>query len=530
MARKGEKIREQIAARVAEEEQTAPAPKDEGKKQLPMKFLLTCLFANRVGDATLYASLHRGQYVYVERWGRWLRWAGHHWQEDLNNRCALSAVEKVCLCYQRIIVEQNLNPEDDLYKLIHKRINTLRDKSGRDNVLDLAATIEDPLCIEGPELDNQPYLLACPNCVVDLRTGDSAPGQPEQYILKHCPTDWRGIDEPWPALKSFLSSCFDGDLEMVAYILRLLGYGLLGVRDDHIWAMFHGPRGRNGKDTLMKLCFRILGKDLAIKVPTAMLLQQSFQRSGSQPEPDIMALRGAKLAFASEAEARQQMAMAKIKDLTGGAIISARGINDKLMSQWEQTHLLFLMTNEVPKMRSDDDAFWSRMHAVHWPIRFVDNPSDPDERPRDPHMLKHLQEESSGVLAALVRGAMDYLKNGLQPPEKVTKYTREQRDNFDDIGLFLAEACVREDTPPPGLEWLTRTSASEFVDVCNWWLRKTGVNQYAISPKRVSQTLVKKGIPSKKSNTMQYLGVSIKPEVLDEFCSEGSQKKEVKLW
>ncbi len=57
---------------------------------------------------------------------------------------------------------------------------------------------------------------------------------------------------------------------MIKYMLRLLGYGLLGSRDEHIWAIFHGPRGRNGKDKLMNVTRH--GSMLAIKIPTAMLM------------------------------------------------------------------------------------------------------------------------------------------------------------------------------------------------------------------------------------------------------------------
>jgi putative DNA primase/helicase len=523
-------IKKQVESRIYEEEQSAPKPEEKKEQPLSLDFLKDCLFANRVGDATLYAAMHRGQFVYVERWGRWLRWAGHHWGEDINSRYALAAVERVCEQYQRIIVEDSsAEPRSDLYKLVRKRLNVLRDKAGRDNLLDCVATIDDPLCVKAEELDKQPFLLACPNCVVDLRTGESSPGKPEQYILNACPTEWKGL-APSQRYLNFLHSCFDDDNEMVAYILRLLGYGLLGRRDDHIWAIFHGPRGRNGKDTLMKLCFRVLGPELAIKIPTAMLLQQTFQRSGSQPEPDIMAMRGAKFAFASEAEAGQKIAMSKLKDLTGGSIITARGINDKLMTSWDQTHLLFFLTNELPKMKSDDDAFWTRLHAVHWPIRFVDNPSAKDERKRDPRMAAALEEEASGVLACLVGGCLDYMANGLSPPDKVLAYTKEQRENFDDIGQFLADACELEASPEEGDPWRTRTPAAEFVSVCNWWLKQTLGNTYNFSAKRVTQTLEKKGIHSKKSNVMQYIGVSIKPEILDEYdkAKEMEDKKSSK--
>lgn len=168
--------------------------------------------------------MHKGKFIFVERWGRWLYWAGHHWKEDINSRRSLAAVERVCEEYQRIINECNDAEEgSDIYKLVRKRLNVLRDRAGRENLLDCASTIDEPLCIEGEELDKQEFLLACPNCVIDLRTGESAPGKPEQYVLNACPTEWLGLENKSQTFLEFLRSSFDGDEEMVQYILRLSG-------------------------------------------------------------------------------------------------------------------------------------------------------------------------------------------------------------------------------------------------------------------------------------------------------------------
>ena len=512
---------DKVEARVAEEAADLPTKPTEEVK-LPLPFLLQCLYANRVGDANLYAALHRGKFVYVNLWGRWLKWAGNNWAEDIDNAKSLAAVERVCEEYQRIFVEhdEGKNSDSELAKAVKKRLNVLRDRAGRENLLDLARSIDEPLSVMATDLDRQEYLLACPNTVVDLRTGEARPGDPNQYILNACPTPWQGLETSSPAFMEFLNSSFDDDTEMVSFVLRLLGYGLLGNRDDHIWSIFHGPRGRNGKDTLMKVLFRVIGSTLAIKVPTAMLLQQTFQRSGSQPEPDIIALRGAKMAFANEGEAGQKIAMSRLKDLTGGSIITARGINDKHMTSWDQTHLLFFLTNELPTMRADDDAFWTRVLAIHWPVRFVDNPQAPDERQRDPRMARRLELEASGVLTALVIGAMDYLENGLNPPDKVLNYTKEQRENFDSIGQFLTECCLREDQPPTGMDWSTRIPVNELVAICNWWCKKSLGNAYPYSPKRITQSLSKKSIKTHKSSSMYYLGVLVKDEVMEDYRKE----------
>lgn len=220
--------------------------------------------------------------------------------------------------------------------------------------------------------------------------------------------------------------------------------------------------------------------------------------------------------------------MSRLKDLTGGSKISARGLQDKNMTTWDQTPLLFLLTNEVPRMKSDDDAFWSRTHFVHWPVRFVDRPQAPDERKRDPGLSRKLEAEASGILATLVRGCMDYLENGLNPPEKVLNYTQEQRDQFDDIGQFLEAACDREDPPGPGQDWKTKVATGELVKICNWWREKNLGDSYAYGAKHVTQVFKKKGIISKKISVMYYLGLSVKDEVQAEYDAavEENQEKE----
>ena len=509
-----------VEARVKEEaagqEAVAEAP-----AKLSLDFLISCLNENRVGDAILYAALHRQSFVFVHLWGRWLKFNGQHWDDDINNSRAKAAVGRVCEEYERILDEsQAVKDSKDcgLAKAVKKRLNILRDKGGRENLLDMAAThIDEQLAIEGKELDKQEYLLATPTGVLNLTTGECQPGRPEQYLLNACPTPWLGFDTPSPTFDKFLLSSLGDDQEMVDFVLRLLGYGLLGNRDEHVWVIFHGPRGRNGKDTLMKIIFEVLGNKLAIKVPSAMLMQQTFQRSSSQPEPDKIALRGAKYAFANEGEAGQRIAMNLLKDLTGGSLLTARGINDKHMTTWPQTHLLFFLTNEVPRMKSDDDAFWTRSLFVHWPTRFVDNPRAKDEKKRDPRIFNKMQAEASGIFARLVEGCMDYLEKGLNPPNKVLNYTQEQREQFDDIGQFLKETCIIEEPPEDGGDYKIKIAVAELLAVYNWWSKKNLGNLFPLKPKSFTQALEKKGIHSFKSNVRYYRRVTIKDEVRDEY-------------
>ena len=509
----------QVAARAAAIEAKAAAKPDAPKSEakLDKRFVLDCLSRNKIGDATLFCALFPGKYVFVQEWEKFLYWAGHYWEVDKRSRRALADAERVCKAYQDAWAEAGGEEGSALHKLLVSRLRSLRGGPGRKELLECVTTIDNPPVISVEQLDQQPYLLATPTGVVDLRTGECNPGKPEQYLSSPCPTPWTGLDTPCPNFQNFLLTCMADDQEMVDFLVRLLGYALLGEKHLHIWAIMYGPLSRNGKDTLMNVIKSVLGKRLHVRIPVAMLVEQKFQRDSSQPQADLMALRGTRLAYASEANSRQALDQAKIKDLTGGGYITARGITDKDMTEWKQSALLLLLTNYLPKINSDDDGFNARTICIEWPVKFVPNPVKENERKIDYNIAKKLESERSGILALLVRGCMDVMANGLRTPEKVLQYTREQIDSFDDIGKFLKECCQVEDPPTGGRDYETRTAASELLKVCNWWCRKILGNSYPYTPKKFTPALEKKGIPTRKNSIMFYLGVTVKQEILDEY-------------
>jgi|GluameStandDraft_1065615.scaffolds.fasta_scaffold01562_24 phage/plasmid primase, P4 family, C-terminal domain len=501
-----------IEAKVADK---IPAPPKETK--LPKDFVLDCLNRNKVGDAALFCALFRGKYVFVQEWEKFLYWSGHFWQVDMRSKRALADSERVCEAYMNAWAECNDEEGSPLHKKILKRLDSLRSPKGRKDMLECVTTIDDAPVISYEQLDKQPYLLATPTGVVDLRTGECSPGKPEQYLLSHCPTPWRGIDEPCREFEEYLQTCMDDDHEIKDFIQRLLGYALLGEKKHHIWVIMYGPLSRNGKDTLMNIVKRILGKNLHVRIPTNMLMDQKFERDSSQPSADMMALRGAKIAYASEAKKRHSLDQAKIKDMTGGGYITARGLTDREMTEWKQSALIMLLTNYLPKINSDDDGFNARTICIEWPVKFVPNPVREYERKIVYGMDDRLEKEDSGILAFMVRGCMDVIANNLRIPDKVLRYTADQIDSFDDIGKFLKECCILEDPPTGGREFKTRTAASDLLKICNWWCKNILGNSYPFTPKQFAPALEKKGIPTKKSSIMYYLGVTVKEEIEDEF-------------
>lgn len=529
-----ERRKQEAAARAAKVRKAVEVAKIE----LLDNDLLGYLNENRVGDAKLYSRLHRGAVVYVKYWERWLIWGGHHWIED-DFEISAQSIEDVCELYLRLAESKQIEADEETDKDLKsklqsiadtalRRVNQLRDTPGQDKLLQMTRRIRDPLVVLPKQIDQQHYVKACPNGVIDLRTGELRPGKPEEYILNAIVTEYDPEllrkDDPCPETNRFLLSSMDGDQELVDFIWRLLGYGLITERRDHIFTIMWGEHGRNGKDTLIKLVTHVLGQTLSGDAPVEMLLQTQQVRNSSAPSPDVLTLRGMCIAWINEAEEGQRFALAKLKKLTGGGYITARGLHDKLQTTWLQTHLPIMTTNELPKAKADDAAFWSRALIIKWPLSFVERPEQPYERPADKDLNEKIGAEAKGVLARMVRGSMEYLRDGLKIPDKVREWTREQRASWDDVGLFISEWCISESHQANPDNYTLKVSATDLHEAFCIWYARYRDRRYSISAKKFSEALNKKDIAYKRSNGSWRLGIDLTVEARMELEDHRASK------
>lgn len=535
MKAKVEARRKQEAAARAEK---GRKPVEVSKIEITNDDLLAYFNENRVGDAKLYSRLHRGTVIYVKYWDRFLIWGGHHWIED-DFDMAAQRIEDVCELYLRLAESKQAEAAEEtdknerakiegLASAVLRRVSQLRDTPGQDKLLQMLRRIRDPLVVLPKQIDQQHYVKACPNGVIDLRTGELRPGRPDEYILNAIVTEYDPEllrkDDPCPETNRFLLSSMDGDQELVDFIWRLLGYGLITERRDHIFTIMWGEHGRNGKDTLIKLVTHVLGQTLSGDVPVEMFLQVQQTRNSSAPSPDVLALRGMCVAWINEAEEGQRFALAKLKKMTGGGYITARGLQDKLQTTWLQTHLPIMTTNELPKAKADDAPFWSRALIIKWPLSFVERPEQPYERPADKDLTEKIGAEAKGVLVRMVRGSMEYLRDGLKIPDKVREWTREQRASWDDVGLFISEWCISESHQANPDNYTLKVSATDLHEAFCIWYARYRDRRYSISAKKFSEALNKKDIAYKRSNGSWRLGIDLTVEARMELEDHRASK------
>lgn len=495
---------------------------------------------NGVGDAKLYNRLNRWRVVFVRYWQRFLVWQGHHWTEDHYN-VAAQRVEAVVAQYTVLLESQKRQLDDCTDKderaslsgrieSLRRRIKALRSNAGVKGLLEQVATVHNPLVVLPEEIDTDPYKLPCSNGVINMKTGDFRDGRPQDWLFVECATPFDPAllekEDPCPETNKFLLASMNGDQELVDFIWRILGYGIIRTRPDHCFIIFWGPHGRNGKDTLIKLITKVLGRALSGNINVEMFLQSNQLKNSSAPSPDVMALKGMAIGWLNETEEGQRFAMSKLKQYTGGGLITGRGLMDKQQTTFVQTHLPIMCTNELPKARADDDAFWARIHVIRWELSFVDDPKEDYQRPADKDLDRKLEAELQGVLARLVRGALEYVRDGLNVPEKVKAWNDDVRNSYDDVAEFLNECCERESKRDNNEAYVTRIRASELYAAWALWFAENRDKRHIPGGKALGSMLDKREVPKTRSNGTYRLGLCLKDEWARRVEENGRDRKD----
>jgi len=507
------KMRAAVDARCRELEEKFPQP-EEKRPELSYKDLEAAVDANETGDAWVYRQLNEGKFVFVANEKHWLAWAGSHWAIDHTGR-ALAGINAVIEKYDRLqthlFAEKRGAADDETAAQIAKRIKIgkrrifeLHSIRRRERVLQMAATAADPMAIVGDEIDQQPHLFPVANGVLNLETGELENGRPGDYMVRASPVEWRGPHEPCPVFEDLLHTSLEAKEDLIAFLQRSLGYALWGEVPEHKFLIWIG-QGRNGKGVVANAALDVFGQ-LAAPMRPEILLDQGRTGNSAAPTSDIMALRGLRAAFASETDKFARFSPARVKWLCGADRLTGRNPHDKHETQFKPTHTLFLLTNTEPAADPDDFAFWERCVLIPWNLSFVDrDPEAENERRADPELPAKLRAEYPGILAWLWRGFNDYRRQGLNPPEEVTRATSEYREGEDVFSEFVAECLADAESADETVESMVLYQC--FKD---WWTKsmtKTPPTHHFFG--RAMKRRYNRGKDPQTRRTV-YLGLSIK--------------------
>lgn len=526
-----------------------------GNQQPELETIIQRLGENEYGDGLLFAQVFNGQVCHDHSEKAWYLWNEHHWKKDVTGKIkqmvsghlgsiylkARGDVHKQIVDIQAEIDKiQRENSEDErldklnnrlayltsLMEALEKRARALRGANRMKNVLTFAMS-EHNIGITGEMWDTDPWLLGVSNGVINLHTGELRDGYPIDYIRSISPTEWKGLNEPCPRFDRFWQEIFEvlpeAQLQkltggkfrelskeeqeriiaehrkkLIEFLQRLFGYAMTGLVTEHIFPLFYGEEGRNGKDTLFTLLKVVLGTAIANAVSNDVFLSADRGRSAGSATPHLTDLQGKRIVWGSETKQGDRINVSQVKQLTGGGGIPARPPYG-FQYTFDPTHTLFLMTNYKPHADAKDKAFWSRACLIEFCLRFVDKPQGKNERKADTSLSKDLEAEASGILAFLVRGCLKYQEQGLNRPEIVEIATESYRVSEDNIQHFIDECCVCNEKAHVG--------AKRLYDTYVTWCKDNNLNH--INGKLFGEDMSKRFVKVRRGTGLEYQKIGI---------------------
>ncbi len=297
-------------------------------------------------------------------------------------------------------------------------------------VLELAKTFKRK---DDRDFDRQSCLLGTKNGVLDLTRFNLV--DPNDIVTKRIGAEFRPTAE-CPLFLRFIEEIFEDNLEVIPYLQRAVGYTLTASVEAQAMFILIGT-GANGKSVFLNLLQALMG-DYGTALPPHSIMQARF---GNDKTDDLASLDGKRFVFATEGEAGDRLASAKVKRMTGGDMMSVKRLYKDYFNLKPEFKMWF-GSNELPRIAGNDDAIWRRLHLIEFKRTF--SPAE-----QDPRLLEKLKGELPGILNWALEGLRQIggMKGDfLAPPDSVRKALDAYRNENDNVGEFIDEACIRDST------------------------------------------------------------------------------------
>lgn len=365
-------------------------------------------------------------------------------------------------------------------------------------------------------VNKNPNLMAFNNGIFNLENMTFREGLPEDFITMSTGIDYNPDTPETADVKKFLKEILPNK-KVREYAMYYMSTCLHGENEQQKLLVFTGEGG-NGKSLLINLLEDSLG-DYTCALDVGYVTQKR-QRS-SQASPGVMELRNRRLGVIHEPDEGDTLNMGIVKALTGNDKIKARNLFENDITFRNKAKLIMLC-NALPKPSSQDDGVWRRIRAVHFPIQFVDNPTEENERKKDITLdtkIPKWKQAFINLLIAYYHKLRTQYNGTIPEPEEVRDFTNQYRERTNTFLEFANES-------------LTTTTEDELLTTnviynkFRTWFSDSYPGNKCV-PKKELQDYLKKSY--KKSYTIRYglKGYSFKDDIEVEMESENENENEL---
>jgi putative DNA primase/helicase len=467
------------------------------------------------GNAMRVIADHKPTLRHCPPTSQWYWWDGMRWKTDEAGHI-YSLVQKriagmhAMLTSKRVTVFKDDDDETKKKKLglkeaIWKHILKSERASAIKEVVELTSW-QPTIKVMPKQLDADNNLVNTQSGVVFTPKLQQGPHDPGQYhtLVTTAPFDAKAECPNW---LSFLTWAMCGDVQLVEFLQRAVGYSATGWTREQVFFLCYG-NGGNGKSTFLTTVLEILG-DYGTQCDIELFLQSPAQR-GSSPNEELLALRGVRMVYAFEPTEGRALAESRIKQITGGEKITARPLYGRPVT-FSPNFSLWLSTNHRPVIRGTDDGIWRRVLLIPWKAKITD-----DEK--DDGLHEKLLKEAPGILRWMLEGAWKWHEAGLEIPDQVRAETASYRDEMDLLGAFLEQCCTTDENHT--------AQSSDLYGVFRAWCERQG--ERAWKQKTLKERLRERGIECvKRRGIMTFVGIGVLEAARPDPQIPGTDRKDV---
>lgn len=429
--------------------------------------------ASQEAMALEFAKRECARFCYVEDFGSWMVWHGPHWVRDTTGE-ALDSI-------------RNYTRDAAACQTGQTAVRTASAAMARG--VETLAKVDRRFATSSHIWDRHTQLLAVPSGVIVLDDQMLRAGRPEDYLTM-CTSISPDLTGETPVRwLRFLDEITCGDAELAAYLQRVAGYCLSGEVTEHVFFFLFGS-GRNGKGTFVSVLSALLGP-YATTTNMDLLIEQ---KHAAHPT-EIAKLAGVRLATAHETDANRYWAEAKIKQLTGGDVVSARFMRKDFFDYKPQFKLM-VSGNHLPRLRHVDPAMRARLQIIPFNAFFG--------APEKSLAADLIRDEGSLILAWALAGYRCWKQVGLAPPESVLSATEVYFDENVPFLSWLRACCITEIN--------ARLTSAEAWSSWEGWSADNGTPTG--SQKSFAQDMRRQGYPATRLNNKDrgFRGIRLKAE------------------
>jgi P4 family phage/plasmid primase-like protien len=433
-------------------------------KELPADGAQDAAFSDAVLTDTVCREELDGRFCWASGLG-WMTWTGKIW-EGATDATVTEAVRLWALEAFNTVLDRQ---RQDHHRDMRTQIDGWRGVLSAGRLGSLVRLARGVLECKPDDFDSDPDMLNCPNGILDLRTGELQPHDPDQLMTKIAGCDYvKGATHPdWTTALTAMPG------DMTDWFQLRMGQAITGHMTPDDLAIICQGGGQNGKSTISDACAEVAGKYHVVVSDRAML----GGASDNHPT-EMMDFMGARYAVLEETPESRRLDTNRLKKLTGTREITARRIRQDSVT-FEATHSLFVNSNYKPVVDETDHGTWRRLALVRFPYTYRTDPAEirgPMDRLADPTLRQRVQTDpqvKEAVLAWMVAGAQRWYDLALvmpQPPDYVMSETRKWRMESDPVLHFIEDHLA--------FDYDSHVISPELRDVFNAFLRERGGKEW----------------------------------------------------